>query len=226
MHLLPCHACWLCWLRLPHRPPPHRNRWISYRWLHPGDPQLSVHIGHQALGDLRPRTRDTEIVGLDKLHGESTWVGRPALYLPLDLAQVGNDDDIEISLNGLLTDCDREDRGGKLSSLWRTGLAPWDWTQDTVGPFRFLLPRLCVHSIVQNRKPGGWLHGDCLERRQWKGFPVPSKASLCSSSSLPSTSGFPAIDEVVKEVGGHRDGAGLWRGDLCHLHCQSLGRSW
>ena len=147
MHLLPCHACWLCWLRLPHRPPPNRNRWISYRWLHPGDHQLSVHIGHQDLGDLRPRTRDTEIVGLDKLHGESTWVGRPALYLPLDLAQVGNDDDIEISLNGLLTDCDQEDRDGKLSSLWRTGLDPWDWTQDTVGPFRFLLPRLCVHSI-------------------------------------------------------------------------------
>ena len=119
------------------------------------------------------------------MQGESTQVGRPVLHLPLDLAQVRNDDDIEIPLNGLLADRDQEDWGGKLSSLWRTGLAPWDWTQDTVGPFRFLLPRLCVHSIVQNWKPGGWLNGDCLERRQWKGFPVPSKASLRSSSSLP-----------------------------------------
>ena len=66
-------------------------------------------------------------------------MSRPSSFTS-DLAQVRNDDDIEISLNGLLTDCDQEDRDGKLSSLWRTGLDPWDWTQDTVGPFRFLLP--------------------------------------------------------------------------------------
>ena len=162
-YLLPDNACWLCRLCLPHCPSTHSNGGISGRRIHICRRQLPLHSGDQAPCSFHPGARDTEIIGVDQLYGKSTRVGGPTLHLPLDLPQVGDNHHLQISLHGLLTHCDREDRGRKLSSLWRTRPAPWDRIQESVGPFCFLLPRLHLHSNVQNWKPGSGFDGNGLE---------------------------------------------------------------
>ena len=112
-----------------------------------------------------------------------------------------------------LIDRDQEDRDGKLSSLWRTGLDPWDWTQDTVGPFRFLLPvfvftalfRIGIGSLAVGPMAIAWSDGS------GKGFLFLQRLLFVLLPPLLPLLAFllPAPDEVVEEVGEHRDGAGL-----------------